>query len=169
MDQVDLAIAPGQLIEQIAAIALGRGRGDQTRRLVGDDDVVVGEDDLGRRRRLGALDRAADVDLDHLAGADRAPGDLDPRAIDEHAAEIDDRARLAAGQSSDMARHDLVEAKPPLVGCDLELPRLPVGAVAAHVAALLAAIVVATAALLLLLAIALLPTTVTAAGWATGS
>jgi hypothetical protein len=93
--EVDLAEARRELIEQVAAIALGRRCGDEPRGLVGDDHVLVDEHDRRRGRRLGALERAADVDLDALTGAHGAPGDLDARAIDEHAAEVDDLARLA--------------------------------------------------------------------------
>ena len=80
------ARAPREQAREVVAVALGRGRREQARRLVDDDDVLVLEDDregrqarlvararLAARRGRRALERAADVRDDLLAGVHELP------------------------------------------------------------------------------------------------
>ena len=124
MDQEHRAgAAPEQEVEQVAAIALGGRRGDQPGWLVDDDQVVVLVDEAVRRQlgvaagpgrgagADGAVEGAAEVGLDRLTGAQGAAGDLDPAAIDEDAAEVDQHARAPARQAGDVASQELIEAQ----------------------------------------------------------
>ena len=113
---------------QVAAIALGRGRGEQAARLVDDDERVVLVDHAeGRERRLvagagrlagllgGAIERPAQVGHHHLPGAQEPPRHLGARAVDEDAADVEDDARLAPREIGHAGGEDLVEA-PTLIG-----------------------------------------------------
>ena len=118
--EIHLAELRAELIEQIAAARLGRRRGDQAGGLLDDDDRVVGEHDPRLGRRFGSLERATDVDLDLLSRLDRPSRHLHARPIDEHAAEIDHRTRLAPRQPGHVLGDHLIEAQPRVVGRDLE-------------------------------------------------
>ncbi len=114
MDEVDLAELALQLVEQIAAIALGRRRGDEARGLVDDDHVRVGVHD--RRRERGGLDRASIappiVDLDRLPRARPCGRDLDPRR-DRRTRRRDRSPRAPCGATARRTcfGHDLIEAQ----------------------------------------------------------
>ena len=117
------ARASFQQRRQVVPVALRRGRRQQPGRLVDDDDVRVLEHDrergqprlvffarLAPRTARGAGQRAAD-DRHHLfACVHGAAGNLDAPAVDEHAADVQQDARLAAGQSRHARRQHLVQA-----------------------------------------------------------
>src|SRR5262249_15543257 len=105
-----------------AAIGFRRRRSDEAGRLVDDDQVIVAMHDARREPAwfLRPLECAADVDLDHLARAHRTTCDLHARLVDEHAAEIDHRARLAARQPGDVFGNHLIETQTLVLGGDLE-------------------------------------------------
>jgi len=121
------ARAPREEAREVVAVALGRGRRQQARGLVDDDDVRVLEDDrerrqarlvlragLAARRRRRALERAAHVRDDLLAGVHELPGDLHAASVDEDAADVEEQARAAARQARHARRERLVQAQPHL-------------------------------------------------------
>jgi hypothetical protein len=55
--------------------------------------------------------RAAEVGLDDLADLHRPAGDLDPRLVDEDAADVDQDPGLAPRHAGDAAGQHLVEAQ----------------------------------------------------------
>src|SRR5690606_1087758 len=103
----------GQAVE-VNLIGLLARRGEETARLVEDDESVVFVTDHCIEGWVLGLwgDELEGGDEDLLGGADGAGGDLGPLLGDVDAALFDEGARLAPGEVGDVPTEQLIEAQP---------------------------------------------------------